>query len=325
MAMALAIVTGLAVPAVSAQEKPSIKFSGLIFSYYAYTLSSPDGTEDGENGFDFRRINLTADFMMSDRFDGRFRVEAKYGTVASDVKPAVFVKDLSVRWKNALGEGHNVVFGVTSPPLWTVSEKQWGYRGLEATLMDRGKHASSRDMGIVFNGPVTESGSIKYGFMFANNSGGKAESDKYKRLYGQLEFYPNDAFKATAGADYYEFAGGSSLGANLFVGYTMDAARFGAEGFVNPKTIDSADDEDTRICVSLYGSYDINEKHRIICRFDTLDRDNLGVSSTNNWFIAGVSFRPDKGIEIIPNLIYNKDDSDNDPTLTGRLTVIASF
>ena len=309
----------------TSQAQNNLKFSGVIFSDYAYTFSSPNGGSDGENGFDFRRINLTADYTISDQFDGRFRMEAKDGTVGSDGKPNMYVKDLSVRWKNAFGKGHNIVFGVTSPPLWSISEKQWGYRGLEATIMDRSKHASSRDMGIVFNGPLNQSGTVKYGFMFANNSGGKQETDKYKRVYGQLEFYPTEKFKATAGGDYYEFDGGSSVGANLFLGYTLDQARFGVEGFVNPKTMDAANDEDTRVGVSVYGSYEINEKHKIIGRFDTLDRDNLGATSTNNWFIAGVSFRPDKGIEIIPNFIFNKNDSDNDPTVTGRLTVIASF
>ena len=34
---------------------------------------------------------------------------------------------------------------------------------------------------------------------------------------------------------------------------------------------------------------------------------------------------PEKGIEIIPNLIFDKDDANDDATLTGRLTVVASF
>ena len=309
----------------AANGQTSVKLSGTIFSDYSYTLASPNGENDGENGFDFRRVYLTSDFKLSEKFDGRVRFEATDKTVASDGKPAVFIKDLYVRWKNAFGDGHNITIGVSSPPMWTVSEKQWGHRGLEKTIMDRGKVASSRDMGVGFNGPLTSNGKVKYGLMFANNSGGKAETDKFKRLYGQLEFYPTNELKLSLGGDYYQFQGGSSVSGNLFVGYSMSKLKLGVEGFVNPKTIDSADDKDTRIGASFFGFYQVKETQRLIARFDLLDRDNVGDTTQNNWLILGYSFMPEKGIEIIPNLIFDKDDANDDATLTGRLTVVASF
>jgi hypothetical protein len=305
--LAITIASGFAVPNVLAQS--SVKLSGSLFSDYVYVFSSPDGAHDGENSFDLRRVNFSADFVISDQFDGRLRLEAVDATVTNTGKQAAFIKDMYVRWKNVWGKGHHVMFGISRPPLWAVSEKHWGYRGLDRTIMAANKHASSRDLGIAVNGPLTSDGSIKYAFMFANNSGGKQETDKFKRLYGQLEFNPTEHWVASLGGDYYAFDGGTSVAGNAFVGYKFD----------------TPNDDDTLLGVSVFGSYDLSETSRIIGRFDTLDRNEFGDSTAKNWFIAGYSWMPNSGIEIIPNLIFNKLDTDNDPTVTGRLTVLASF
>ena len=321
--LTITIVSGFAVSTVSAQS--SVKLSGSLFSDYVYVFSSPDGAHDGENSFDLRRVNFSADFVISDQFDGRLRLEAVDATVTNSGKQAAFIKDMYVRWKNVWGKDHNVMFGISRPPLWAVSEKHWGYRGLDRTIMAANKHASSRDLGVAVNGPMTADGSIKYAFMFANNSGGKQETDKFKRLYGQLEFNPTEKWVASLGGDYYAFEGGTSVAGNAFVGYKFDHAKLGVEGFIAPKHFDTPDDDDTLLGVSVFGSYDLSETSRLIGRFDSLDRNEFGDSTAKNWFIAGYSWMPNKGIEIIPNLIYNKLDTDNDPTMTGRLTVLASF
>jgi len=87
-----------------------------------------------------------------------------------------------------------------------MSEKAWGYRSLEKTIMDRGKAASSRDTGIVLRGPIDASGKFRYGFMIGNNSGISRETDKYKRFYGQLEYYPSAKIQMSIGGDYASFA-----------------------------------------------------------------------------------------------------------------------
>jgi len=311
------------VDSASAQDK--VKLSGVIFSDYSYVLSSPNGESDGENGFDFRRVYLTADFKLSESFDGRVRFEGSDGATVSNGKPGVFIKDLYVRWKSALGKGHDVSFGVSSPPLWTTSEKHWAYRGLEATIMDRGKFASSRDMGISLRGPLTSDKRLNYSIMFANNSGGKQETDKYKRVYGQLEFLPNESLIFTLGGDMYAFKGGNSVSVNAFAGYSFDKGAFGVEGFYNPKSFDGTNNTDDLVGASLFGRLNVNDKNRLIARYDLLDRDNAGATSQNNWLILGYSFMPEKGIEVIPNLIWDKNKSDDDAMLMGRLTVLASF
>ncbi len=319
----VALFAHLSLTTVSAQD--SVQLSGTIFSDYSYTVTSPNGDMDGENGFGFRRVYLTADYKMSESFSGRVRFEGADNSTTSQGKPAPFVKDLYVKWKNAIGDGHNITFGLSSPPMWGVSEKVWGYRSLEKTIMDRTKIASSRDMGITLQGPLNPDGTIKYALMAANNSGGKAESDKYKRIYGQIELHPNENVSITLGGDYYDFDGGTSLGGNAFAGYSGDGFKLGVEGYLNPRSFDDADEDDTRIGISVFGQKQIDDTKRLVARFDFFDRDNMGVTSNQNWAILGVGFSPENGIEIIPNVIYTKNDFEDDATIIARLTVKASF
>ena len=309
----------------TSSAQSNLKFSGVLFSDYSYTVQSPGEAMNGENAFGFRRVYLTTDYKISDDFSGRFRLEAADNSTTTQGKPAPFVKDLYLKWSNALGDGHNVSFGAQSPGKWNVSEKMWGYRSLEKTIMDRTKIASSRDLGVVFTGPITADGRIKYNLMAANNSGGKAETDKYKRVYGQLEIAATESISLSIGGDYYQFEGGSSIVTNAFLGFTQEAFQIGLEGYINPKNLDVPDDQDTRIGVSVFGFYNVKENHRFVARFDMMDRDNLGAETTNNWAIFGYAVSPTKGVEIIPNLIYDKNDFDDNPTVTGRLTVSAKF
>ena len=68
---AAAILSGIA----SAQEADP-KFSGLMFGDYFYNIDSHDSTLKDLNGFRFRRIYITTDYTISNRFDTRFRLEA---------------------------------------------------------------------------------------------------------------------------------------------------------------------------------------------------------------------------------------------------------
>ena len=315
------LLTAIASGSAMAQDK--ISFSGTVFSDYSYQVSSPDDGAKGENGFGFRRVYLTADYKMSDKFSGRFRLEGADDATNAQGKPAPFVKDLYLRWNDAFGDSHRVTFGLTSPPMWTAAESQWGYRSLEKTIQDRIKIASSRDIGIVVDGPVSDK--VRYAIMVANNSGGKAETDKYKRVYGQLDFRPADNIRATLGADYYQLEGGSSTSMNAFIGYTLEKARLGIEGVYNPKSFDATEDTDNQFGLSLFANADLTDKQRIVARYDLQDRDNLGTQTSSNWALLGVAFLVDKNVQIIPNVIYEKKDVDNDASVLARLTVWANF
>ena len=318
-------VMGGAVQSVSAQK--NIEISGLAYVDYRYVVASPLEEEEGDNAFTYRRVYLTTDYTVSETFSGRLRFEAKDASTTTQGQPAPFVKDLYLKWKNVWGEGHHLVFGVSPPPSFTVSEKIWGYRSLEATIMDRNKIVSSRDFGVVARGKLTPGGSLKYGLMVANNSGVKAEENKHKRVYGQVEWYPAEHVIVTVGGDYAGFGDERSNGTNLnaFAGYRTTAFRAGAEGFANRIDLAGSDATDDILGVTLFAAARLAETWEAIARIDQVAWDVGGVETSETFFLAGVAFQPHRKVRFIPNVLVIKHSEDEEARVTGRVTLHMDF
>lgn len=301
----------------------SVTLNGVLFADYVYVLDSPDDDTNGENGFGYRRAYLSADARLSEQFSALIRLEANDSAVNSAGNPSPFIKDLSVTWHNAFGDGHSLQFGVTSPPSFTVSEQLWGFRALEKTILDLDGIVASRDMGIVVRGPVTTSGSVRYGLMVANNSGVRNETNKHKRIYGQLEFYPGERFLATIGSDFATYPGDVDhvLNMNAFVGIQDDGYKAGLEGYVSNQSNDSGMSDDSRSGVSIFGRRSMSHTVEIVGR---LDYSSYPGDAARTYVIAGVSVTPDPHVRIIPNLIFSKFD-ESGTWVVARVTVHAKF
>ncbi len=302
-----------------AQE--SVRLCGLIYADYAYTITSPDGTSDGENAFQYRRAYLTADFVKSDRFSGRLRLDGAGSRLNGNGPQTPFVKDLFLVWKNALGEGHNLTMGLSPPPVFGVSEAQWGYRGLEKTLLDRAGISSSRDQGVKLSGPLGRLPSVRYSVMVAGNTSVSPEDDKYKKVYGQLEFRPGDRFHGTLGGSFADRADGSQMDVNGFVGYASGATNAGIEAFHSVRTVDAAPGDLQRTGISLFARHALSDSKRLIGRVDVFDTPTV----RNTWITAGFAFIPEAGVQFVPNVIWSKNDLDDNPEVIARMTMIVSF
>ncbi len=323
---ALAILAFSFASPTSAQER--VRISGLAYMDYDYTLSSPTEAEEGDNGFGYRRLYLTTDFTISDDFSARARLEGSDSSTNDDGKPAPFVKDLYLRWKNSFAEGQDIYLGISPPPAFTVSEKVWGYRSLEKTLQDRVGVVSSRDFGIAVRGRLNEEGTVRYGVMVANNSGTSAETNKDKRIYGQIELYPSDELTFTVGGDYASLSDDveeSSVNGNALAAYQSGDLAVGAEGFFNQVSLVGVDDDSETYGVSLFARANVNEKVTLVGRFDRVELTAPGVEASENYFIVGVALSPHENVELIPNLWASKLDSDDSAFVSGRLTAHFKF
>jgi hypothetical protein len=316
-----AIVLFIAV--VPAQSQEQIKISGLFYMDYEYTAASPDTSKEGDHGFRYRRLYLTTDYKISDKFSGRARLEAQTSRISAG-KPIVFVKDLWLKWKGALGDGHDVVFGVQSPPSFTVSEKAWGYRSLARTIMDRNVVVISRDFGVQMKGTFGKDSPVGYGLMFGNNSGVLGETDKSKRLYGQLSWVPLDKVTLTGGADYAASEDRNSVTTNLFASYNAGVVRVGVEGYYRVTDVKVAETNDTNLGVSVWFVAKASKKVELVGRLDRVDREISQTDLSETFVLAGIAFVPDKNVRFIPN-VWISDFSTSDPTVLPRVTLHADF
>ncbi len=125
------------------------KISGLAYGDYFYNAAVSDSTKANLNGFQFRRIYITADFAVSETFDSRFRLETDQSINSNTPggKLGVMVKDAWLKWKNVFS-GSDLIFGISPTPAFDISEAAWGYRSLEKTIMDLRGVVPSRDFGV---------------------------------------------------------------------------------------------------------------------------------------------------------------------------------
>ena len=310
------------------------------------------GTKD-LNGFLLRRAYLNYDKNISDKFSARFRLEADSNSNSSNNKISVFVKDASLKWKNIF-EGTDFIFGIQPVPSFEVSEKYWGYRSLEKTIQDLRGFVSSRDFGIAFRGKISESSNVNYTVMFGNNSANSPETDKYKRYYAAVDFSPVNNFTIALTGDFKSRASindpnntnatlsHNSILGSLFLGYgEKNKYSFGVEGvyqidqngWINSQDISPKEIRNVNaLGISAFGYYWFTETISGLVRYDYFDpnMDSDFKGDSRNYFIAGIDFKADKNISIIPNVIYESYESipnglSFDPSVTARVTLYYNF
>ncbi len=310
------IAASILAPTASSQSlktSESLELSGLIYMDYAYVLQEADGSA-GYNGFASRRLYLTSDYGLNP--DMRFRARLEAG---ADGEP--FMKDLYLRWDNALADGHRLTIGISSPPSFTVSEGFLGYRSLEKTIMDRDNIVSSRDFGVKLSGPL---GSLKYAVMFANNNGRRSENNRQKRVYGQIEANPAERIQLTLGMDYAALEAGSSITTNAFIGYRMDRARLGVEGYFNPIRPHEGDGTD-RVGLSVFGAASIGEKSELVARYDFSNIDRAGQTDDGSFTMLGLAVFVRDNVRFIPNVLVATRVGADDARVTARVTLHVDF
>lgn len=318
---------------VPAMAQPTVDFGGLAYLDYSYVISSFDEEEEGYNTFDYRRIYLTTNFTLSDQFKGRVRLEAQGRSTTAQGRPAPFIKDAYLTWMDAIAEGHDFRFGVQSPPLFQVSERVWGFRSLDKTIIDRVKVNDSRDFGLSASGPLVPGGSVGYAVMFANGNGVRPEADgeSGKHIYAQIQGRTGNV-RVSAGTD-YKFHDGAddtrdaTLKTSAFIGLVNDTFHGGIEGFFVRTSFDDpmvSGDPLHGVGVSAFGTVNVSERTSVVGRYDFVD-GNAGRSGVNEHYgLAALVFRPHANVELMPNVVVSKFE-DADPEVTGRFTVHVNF
>ncbi|MBO6577329.1 MAG: hypothetical protein JJ896_18350 [Rhodothermales bacterium] len=308
----------------SAQDAPSLRVSGVVFMDYTYVMQNPGG-DAGDNGFGYRRLHLTSDFQLNPDMRFRARLEASDSKTNPDGSPSPFIKDLFFRWDDAFGEGHRLQIGVTPPPSYRVSEQFLGYRALEKTIMDLDGIVSSRDFGIAVQGPLGD-GDLSYSVMLGNNSSVKQETDRHKRLYGRIHASPGDDLEITLGADYASLPGGSSLNTNAFLGYRLNRARVGVEGYYNAVRPEAPVDEVDRIGVSTFGAVALGESSELVARYDFSQIEENTGGTRDGWFaLLGIAVEPRENVRFIPNVVLDNELGADEAMVTARMTLHIDF
>jgi len=309
----------------STVAQPALSWSGRTFLDYAQPLHSHD--ENAYGAFALRRLYLTANATLAPAFSGRARLELNNNTRTEAGLPSPFVKDLYVRW--TVGRGHNLTLGIQPTPAFRVAQDAWGYRSLARTLANAAGAISSRDFGLAVRGPVV--GPIRYALMVGNNEGVRVENDDDKRVYGQLQWLP-DPFALTLHADYatYDDEREDVVTLSAYGGMTTERFRLGVEAFLQRTRLAAA--THTQRGLGVYAVVALTPTLDLVARSHWENSSALAAPFPEEedhptgpaYLLAGVSYQPTDGVQLIPNVFWEDPEDDFD-VLVGRFTLSASF
>lgn len=293
-------------------------FSGYMVGDYYYVVSGSDAGKEGENAFRFRRIYLTSDWSIDERFSSRLRFEARDAGWGKSEAMVPFVKHAYLKWRNAF-IGADLYLGLSGTPAWSISEKIWGYRSVEKTILDLNKIGSSADIGVRLKG---ELGGLVYNIMVGNGTGQKSEGDRQKKLYSSFSHRIGESLNTEIYFDYNEVSESvTERTAKVFIGYVVEGGRGGVEAF--SRVNDSGNDENTITGISVFWAQNLNSISTVFVRWDSLL--NNGKDIKENLLITGFDREVGKGIHIIPNFRIERIESKGTTEVIPYLTAFYKF
>ncbi|HET6991497.1 MAG TPA: hypothetical protein VFJ43_09250 [Bacteroidia bacterium] len=326
-----------------ADFKPSGKVWGYAFGDYYYKMhadSAGRGSNQysnmpsGATSFEFRRVYLGYDYNISERFSTEFLFAYEGTTLSDNATRTVFIKAANLRWKN-IYKNADIIFGQQATPAFPmISEKIWGYRSIEKTILDMRKGASSNDLGIGIQAKIGDKGNYGYNVLVANGTAQKLETDIFKKFYG--DFYAKFLDQKLVFDVYADYERTQMLpnfhkyksNYKLDVMYTSDPVTVGVEAYmttlhnyvgysnlnVSPATHDTTDAKVMGVSVFVRGRI-IKDKLNFFARYDMYNPDTkfnkdytytMGAAPVTESFItAGFDYTPHKNVHIMPNLWYD--------------------
>lgn len=299
-----------------AQEEAVFKRSGKpivkIFANYHSIFS--DG--DAANAFQLTRAYLGYQYSFSKNFSAKIVLDVGDPGVGK-LKLTAYLKNAYLKYNN---KSLTVNFGMISTTAFKLQENFWGYRYIYKSFQDQHKFNSSADLGI----------SVSYEFakfMSADISIFNGEGYKLVQL--------DSTFQAAAGVTlkpvknlilraYYDYMEKSVAQQTMafFAGYTLGKFNLGV-GYDKQLNHDMTDMEDYD-GYSVFATFKANNKWKVFARYDNLSSVKTG-NANDPWnygkdgqtIIAGVEFKPVKGIKIAPNYQGWIPSNNSKPVLHG--------
>jgi hypothetical protein len=317
---------------VAAQEQSPVKFSGIMFGDYEYYTEANNGANKLENGFEFRRIDFTADYTIDPNFSTRFRLESDETskTNTSGGQLGVYVKDASMKWANIFS-GSDVIVGLSPTPAFDVSEGAWAHRYLEKTIMDYNGIVSSRDIGVDLKGSYGTDFIFKYWLKMGDNTSNNGLNSsgtittRYKAYYGLVELDPSPNWLFTAygelvtAPDKYvsstqtSYSNGTFIG-SLFLNYRIPKVfSVGAEGYIKSQANNYQQNSSSSYTaqngdgISVWAYGNLCDDLQLVARYDgsdpnTANNSASSISDFKTLILFGLQYSPSAHTNITPNI-----------------------
>ena len=282
------------------------KISGLTFFEYSMDKSN--------SAFELNRAYFTYQKNLSENISYKFQIDAGREEIPTTIDSTTFevdgtqksrlynyIKNAKLNWKTSIG---TFTFGMQGMNMFGIQEKNWGYRFIEKTAMDKYKFSSSADLGIGYAnkfGPLTSS------VLITNGSGyKKPESNEYKKVSmnvvaGNKKLSKSNGYNAGAVFSYEPTDNDPTIVFGFFGATQLNTFRLSGEYNVMD------DGHESISLISFYGNVAIGSTFELLGRLDT--------SNGEKSYIAGVHVKPEFGLSIAPTIRYTTVEGSESSTI----------
>ena len=286
----------------------------LLFSTFLFADSvvggkvffnhTTDLAEGGINAFNMKRAYLTYSDDVSE--DVSYKMTYDMGENDAGSAHTAFLKVAMMKWKTGLG---NVTIGMQGMNMFKTMENTWGHRFIAKMPMDTYGYSASADLGV---GITRSFGSVSTSALITNGGGyKKVESDSHKKIslhavYGESKLNKKDGFNFGTSYSLEPSDVDSTSIENinvtgLFAGYAGKGFRCGFE-FDNRWVFQENEFDENSNIISVYGTYQLNDKLSILARLDQVDTDISSDGGGVQAIIAGVHYSAAKDLTIAPTV-----------------------
>ena len=273
------------------------KIGGI--TYFDYSK-----TED-ESAFTFNRQYFSYAVDMSE--DIKFKVIFDVGRSATDSRLNTYLKKSQIDYKTSHA---NISLGLIGMNTYGVQEKNWGYRFIEKSAIDKYGFSSTADIGIGFSRSLIDN--LNMSLQVVNGEGFKQpQLDKYHKIslnttYGERRLNKNDGYNTGI---VYSTEATDSDPTNMisaFGGFAGMGLRLGAEYDMLTK----GNTESSIISVS--ANYSFMDNKDIFLRYDIYDGDTSVEEDGSSYIITGILLSCGNGLSVAPNMRIESFENDSD-------------
>jgi len=306
-----------------ARQVNDTTFAGKMF----FDLTHVDQQDNGQDtnatgsGFDVKRFYLSVTHQFDETWSANLTTDFQY-VPSLDSAADIYVKKayLQGRFSDAfVGR-----IGSSDLPWIPYTEKYYGFRYVENTLVDRLKFGTSADWGLHAGGNMAD-GKLDYAVSVVNGGGYKNTTrSKGMDVEGRIGFSPVDGLVIAAGGYSGTLARDTgnvdaqhtATRGDLMIAYMNDRFRFGGEYFQarNWGNLVLSPLSDKAAGYSLWGSVALGAKATLFARYDRADLSkDLDPDLQDTYYDIGVEFPIRKGIKLAA--VYKNDHRQDDAAI----------
>ena len=308
-----------------------MKYLIILLTYISISIAA-DGKIGGVTYFDYTNSKEKSAFVLKRQYfsygidisdEVKFRVvfdvgRTDVGTVlrkdggekSEDTRLIAFLKKAQIDHRTSYGK---ISMGLIGMNTYNIQEKNWGYRFIEKSAIDKYKFSSTADLGIGFSRVLVNQ--LKMSLQVVNGEGYKnPQSDKYHKIafnstYGEHNLVKNSGFNAGVVYTTEQTDDKPNTMASLFGGFAGMGLRLGGQfNMLKKGGIESQ-------IISVSSNYSMTDKLDAFVRYDMFDpnTDEIdGWKDNSTYLIAGIQLSCGNGLLVAPNIRMESYEDDLD-------------